>query len=159
MARAADRAGLFSQLSAVMHFNVRVVTSDGRREGVVLQVGPENNALGERIGGRAGRRVGRERASRQIALVDAAIDGGVTAIVRGGPSRRIIRVVDAARLVAGDQAVDLVKGDFGLRTTVAIARLTPIDLLIEGLRDVDERAFVAVGADQRADIRSHCRWR
>src|SRR5262245_21752842 len=130
-----------------MRLNVRVVAGDGRREAVVLQVGPENNALRERIGGRVGRGVGRQRASRQVALGNTALDRGVSAIVRSCASVRPIRVVDVRRGVVGDQAVDLVKRDFRLRATAAVAGLTPVDILVEGLRYVDNRAFVAFAND------------
>jgi hypothetical protein len=63
------------QLSAVVTVNVAarhlrglIVASDVHGERVVLQVGPENDALGERVDRRRARGVGGHCAARQVAL-------------------------------------------------------------------------------------------
>src|ERR1700743_2766945 len=92
----------------------RVMTRDGRGERVVLDVGSENDALGERVDGRGRRSRTLQLASGQGALADVA-DADATLLRRAAaPHARMIRVVQILRRVVGNQAVDLVEGDGGV---------------------------------------------
>ena len=127
---------------------MRFLASAGNRRGeaVVLEVGSENDALGERIDRSGGRGVGRIYATRQIAL-DGIASMGVAGVGRAAAERRIpVRHRIAIRTGVGHQAVDLVESDF-----------TPIagDALGEILRRHVQDNAVARIADQRRHARTH----
>jgi hypothetical protein len=123
----------------------RIVTRDGEGERVVLDVGPENNALGEcvHIGGRRGGAL--QFARRQRALGDVA-DGDAALFRRAAVAdMRAVRIPDAARRVVGDQAVDLVERDGRIGTAGS-------ELLVDILRHVEGRGVAQI-ADQRRHVR------
>src|SRR5580700_11040444 len=73
--------------------HVRIAAREGKGERVVLDVGPENDALGERVDGRGRGSRTLQLASGQGALADVA-DGDAASFRRAaGPHARMIRVV------------------------------------------------------------------
>ncbi len=149
MARAAYRAGLFLLAVSVDFASRRglVVTGDRRGEAVVLQIGPENDALSERIDRRGARGAGRHCAAREIAL-DGIPRCGIVTGHRVAVELRVVglRHLVATRGVIGGQGIDLVEGDF-----VPVAR----DHLIDALGHVQDEAIAARIADQRRHARTH----
>jgi hypothetical protein len=94
--------------------HVRIAAREGKGERVVLDVGPENDALGERVDGRGRGSRTLQLASGQGALADVA-DGDAASFRRAaGPHARMIRVVQILCRVVRNQAVDLVEGDSGI---------------------------------------------
>src|ERR1700733_11488982 len=120
-------------------------TSDGEGERVVLDVGPENDALGEGVGGRGRRGGALQLARRKRALGDVA-DFDAAPLRRAAiADMRAIRIPDAARRVVRYQAVDLVERDGRIG---AAGR----ELLRNILRHVEGRGVAQI-ADQRRHVR------
>src|ERR1700722_4919370 len=123
----------------------RFMAGDGEGERVVLDVGSENDALGERVnrGGRRSRTL--QLASGQITLADVA--DGDAAGFRGATvaDRRAIRIPDVRSRVVRNQAVDLVERD-------ARVGAAGMEFLRNILRQVEGRGVGQI-ADNRRDTR------
>ena len=125
--------------------HVRIAAREGKGERVVLDVGPENDALGERVDGRGRRSRTLQLPGGQVALADVA-DVNTAGFRRAtAVDRRIIRVVHIARRVVGNEAVDLVERNGGVGAAGSEA-------LRDVLRHVEGRG-IAQTADQRGDAR------
>ena len=75
----------------------RIVARDGKRERVVLDVGPENDALGEGVDGGSRRSRPLQLASGQITLADVS-DVDVAAFRRAAiADMRAIRIADMSK--------------------------------------------------------------
>jgi hypothetical protein len=126
--------------------HVRIAAREGKGERVVLDVGSENDALGERVHS-SGRRGGAlQLARRQRALADISdVDVAIFPRAAAGHAR-VIRVVQIFRRVVGNEAVDLVERDCG----IGAAGSEP---LRDILRQVQGRGITQI-ADQRGHVRS-----
>jgi len=132
-------------MASVSSRHGRIVTRDGEGERVVLDVGPENDALGEGVGGRGRRGGALQLARRKRALGDVADFDAATLRRAAIADMRAIRIPDAARRVVRYQAVDLVERDGRIG---AAGR----ELLRNILRHVEGRGVAQI-ADQRRHVR------
>src|SRR5580704_18044217 len=147
-ARAPERTGLMLQNLRVMHVadgHVRIAAGDGEGERVVLDVGPENDALGEGVDGSRRRSRALQLAGRQVTLADVTDVNAAAFRGAAAADRRAIRVVQIFSQVVGNKAVDLVERDGRIG---AAGR----ELLRNILRQVDSRGIAQI-ADNRRDTR------
>src|ERR1700722_9527430 len=123
----------------------RIMARDGEGERVVLDVGSENDALGERVNRRGRRSRTLQLARGQGALADVADVDSAGFRRAAAPHAGMIRVVQILRRVVGNKAVDLVESDGGVGAAGSEA-------LSNVLRHVERR-----GVAQIADQRRHAR--